>query len=145
MKQLYADSIRHICRNEYDEMQIKVWSSSADNEEPWLSLIRDQFVILAEIESKIVGFGTLKDGSYIDLFYIHKDFQKQGIAQKILMKLEDESRRKNIKTLSGDISITAKPFFEKNGFKVIAEQRNIKKNVELVNYKMVKKLTRPQT
>lgn len=37
-------------------------------------------------------------------------------------------------------SITAKPFFEKKGFKIIAEQVNDVKNVEVMNYKMTKEL-----
>lgn len=82
----------------------------------------------------------MKNGNYIDFFYIHKDFQRQGIADKILTELELEAIRQHSKMLTSDISITAKPFFEKKGFRVKAEQKNIRLGIELINYKMEKKL-----
>jgi putative acetyltransferase len=34
-------------------------------------------------------------------------------------------------------SITARPFFEKHGFMVVAEQHPVIRGVEMINYKMV--------
>lgn len=140
MQQLYIETIESVCKNDYNEEQIKVWSSGVNNMQRWTEVIENQFVLLAITENKIVGFGTLKDGNYIDFFYIHKDFQRQGIADKILNQLELEAKNHNSKIITSDISITAKPYFEKKGFVVKAEQKNIRQNVELINYKMQKKL-----
>lgn len=140
IQKLYVETIKEVCKNDYNEEQLKVWSSGVENTERWLEVIRLQFVLLAIVENEIAGFGTLKDGNFIDLFYIHKDFQRQGIADKILHELEIEATKYNSKIITADISITAKPFFEKKGFVVKTEQRNIRLNVELINYKMEKKL-----
>ncbi|WP_163398021.1 GNAT family N-acetyltransferase [Flavobacterium fluviatile] len=140
MQKLYFETIQEVCKNDYNKEQIQVWSSGVENTERWLDVINTQFVLLAQIENQITGFGTLKDGNYIDLFYVHKDFQRQGIADKILDKLEIEAAKYHSQVITADISITAKPFFEKKGFIVKAEQRNIRLNVELINYKMEKKL-----
>ncbi|WP_125722213.1 GNAT family N-acetyltransferase [Flavobacterium ustbae] len=140
MQQLYLQTIQSVCKNDYNEEQRNVWSSSVNNKERWIDVIQNQFVLLAIIENQIAGFGTLKDGNYIDFFYIHKDFQRQGIADKILAELELEARKHNSKILTSDISITAKPFFEKKGFVAKAKQKNIRENVELINYKMEKEL-----
>jgi putative acetyltransferase len=40
--------------------------------------------------------------------------------------------------LTSDVSKTALPFFEKNGFKIVKEQVVYKKGVKLINYKMTK-------
>ncbi|WP_316635401.1 GNAT family N-acetyltransferase [uncultured Flavobacterium sp.] len=140
MQELYIGTIQEVCKNDYNLAQIEVWSSGVQNTERWLDVINTQFVLLAVIENKITGFGTLKDANYIDFFYVHKDFQKQGIANKILTKLELEAKNQHSKIINSDISITAKPFFEKKDFIVKAEQRNIRLGVELINYKMEKKL-----
>lgn len=140
MQQLYIETIESVCKNDYNEEQIKVWSSGVNNMQRWTEVIENQFVLLAITENKIVGFGTLKDGNYIDFLYIHKDFQRQGIADKILNQLELEAKNHNSKIITSDISITAKPYFERKGFIVKAEQKNILQNVELINYKMQKKL-----
>ncbi|MFH7012174.1 GNAT family N-acetyltransferase [Flavobacterium sp. FlaQc-52] len=140
MQELFVATIKSVCQKEYNEQQIEVWASGVNNTERWIEVIEKQFVLLALIENKIVGYGTLKDSNYIDFFYIHKDFQRQGIANNLLTRLELEAKKRSSKTITSDISITAKPFFEKKGFMVKAKQKNIKSGVELINYKMEKNL-----
>jgi putative acetyltransferase len=140
MQELYIETIKHVCKDDYTPSQINVWISGAKNTECWIDVINTQFVLLAIIQDKITGFGTLKNGDYIDFFYIHKDFQRQGIANRLLTELEFEAKKQHSKVISSDVSITAKPFFEKKRFIVKAEQRNIRLGVELINYKMEKQL-----
>jgi putative acetyltransferase len=140
MQELYIETIQLVCKNDYNPDQINAWISGVKNTNRWIEVIETQFVLLAIIEAKIVGFGTLKDGNYIDFFYIHKDFQRQGIADKILTKLELDAKNKHSKIIISDVSTTAKPFFEKKGFLVKAEQKNIRLGIELVNFKMEKKV-----
>ncbi|PIF32724.1 putative acetyltransferase [Flavobacterium sp. 9] len=140
MQQLYIETIQSVCKNDYNSAQIEAWISGVKNINRWTEVIETQFVLLAIIQNQIVGFGTLKDGNYIDFFYIHKDFQRQGIADKILAELELEAQKQHSKIITSDISITAKPFFEKKGFVVKAQQKNIRLGVELINYKMEKHL-----
>ncbi|MCP2026979.1 putative acetyltransferase [Flavobacterium sp. HSC-32F16] len=140
MQQLYIETIQSVCKNDYNPEQIEAWISGVKNTERWLEVIEKQYVLLAVIENKIAGFGTLKDGNYIDFFYIHKDFQRQGIADKLLKALELEAVNQHSKIISSDISITARPFFEKKGFIAKKEQKNIRLCIELINYKMEKEL-----
>lgn len=140
MQELYVDTIKNVCQKDYNPAQIEVWISGVKNTERWVEVIQTQFVLLAIIENKIVGYGTLKDKNYIDFFYIHKDFQRQGIADKILAELEIKAKKGNSKIITSDISITAKSFFEKKGFIIKAEQKNIRSGVEIINYKMEKNL-----
>ena len=140
MQTLFVETIQSVCKNDYNQEQIKAWTSGVKNKERWTEVIEKQFVLLAIINNQIAGFGTLKDGNYIDFFYIHKDFQRQGIANKILTELELEAKKYNSKIITSDISITAKPYFEKKGFIIKAEQKNIRLNVELINYRMEKEL-----
>ena len=140
MQKMYAETIQSVCKSDYTPEQIEAWISSVKNKERWIEVIEKQFVLLAIIENQITGFGTLKDGNYIDFFYIHKDFQRQGIADKILNELEIEAKKHHSKIITSDISITAKPFFEKKGFTAKAEQKNIRLGVELINFKMEKEL-----
>jgi putative acetyltransferase len=72
------------------------------------------------------------------LLYVHKDYQHQGIGALILNVLEDESQRQNKNALSSDVSITARPFFEKHGYRVLKKQKKLIDGIGIVNYKMVK-------
>lgn len=140
MQELFVQTIESVCTNDYNPDQINAWISGVKNTERWIEVITTQFVLLAIAENKITGFGTLKNGNYIDLFYIHKDFQRKGIAQRILNELELEAKNQHAQIITSDVSITAKPFFEKNGFVVKAEQKNIILDIEIINYKMEKEL-----
>lgn len=46
----------------------------------------------------------------------------------------------DIDRIFSEVSITAKPFFEKQRFIVLSEQTILRKGVELTNYKMEKRL-----
>jgi len=140
MQKLYAETIQAVCINDYSQQQIDVWKATAENTERWTNVVNEQLAVVAEKNHKLIGFGTLRDGNYIDFFYIHKDFQGQGIADKILSQLETHALKSGNFNLTSDVSITAKPFFEKKGFLVVKEQKNLRKGVELINYKMSKTL-----
>ena len=140
MNELFVQTIQSICKNDYSPEQINVWISGAENTQRWIDVIQKQFVLLSVIQGKIVGFGTLKDNNHIDLFFIHKDFQRKGIANKIFNELELEAKKHHSRIITSDVSITAKPFFEKKGFVVKSEQKNMIKSIEIINYKMEKEL-----
>jgi len=141
LQKIYVETIEEICSRDYDQAQVDVWKSTVENTGRWHAMMNEQLVVVAEKNNKIVGFGTLRDGNYIDFFYIHKDFQRLGIAQNILLQLEIQARKSGNFYITSDVSITARLFFEKNGFVILKEQKNLRKGVELINYKMEKKLS----
>lgn len=139
MKELFRGTILHVCANEYDAEQRAVWASSSEKAERWQNLIKEQYVLLAIKEGVIVGFGSLLNGNYLDFMYVHKECQRQGIADALLNALEAEAMR-NTTVITSDISKTARPFFEKKGYVVVKEQQNSRGEVVLVNYKMKKEI-----
>ena len=54
--------------------------------------------------------------------------------------LEAYARERGAKRLTSEVSITAKPFFEKQGFQVDEEQKRKANQMCLTNYKMSKQL-----
>lgn len=140
MKELFRGTIMEVCASEYDADQRAIWASSSEKTERWNGLITEQFVLLAVKGDVIVGFGSLLNGNYLDFMYVHKDYQRQGIADLLLTALEEEAKRQKTQVITSDISKTARPFFEKKGYLVLAEQQNQRGDLVLINYKMEKKL-----
>ena len=138
MQKMFVETITTICKNDYSQDQIKVWTSGVDNKQRWDDIITKQLVLIAQHLDKVVGYITLDNRNYIDLLYVHKDYQRQGIAQQLLDEIEAEAKRLKQSVLTSDVSKTAKPFFKKNGFKTITLQTKIIKDVEITNYKMSK-------
>jgi putative acetyltransferase len=140
MQKMFVDTITTICTSDYNEQQIKAWVSGVENKERWNKIMTKQVVLIAQDAEKIVGFITLANGSHIDLLYVHKNYQRKGIANRLLDEIINQARRLRQTNLTSDVSKTAKAFFLRNGFKQLQEQTNIRQEIELVNYKMSKRL-----
>lgn len=140
MQKLFTSTIESVCSADYTPAQIEVWTSSVENQERWQKMVEDQYVLLAKKGDKLLGFATLANGDYVDFFYVHKDHQGQGVAKLLYKKIEKEAMDKGASELSSDVSITARAFFERQGFYVVKEQKIEKKGVILTNFKMQKEL-----
>ncbi len=140
MLQLFTATIDEVCKKDYDLQQLEAWKSGAENEERWMKVIKDQYVVVAVTETKIAGFCTLDQGNYIDLLFVHKDCQHRGIATLLYRHIEKEALLNNEKKITADVSKTARPFFKKRGFHVVQEQTVHVKGIAMTNYKMVKNL-----
>ncbi|MBO9691892.1 GNAT family N-acetyltransferase [Chryseobacterium sp.] len=141
MLSLFKTSIDEVCKKDYDQHQLEAWKSGADNKERWIKVIRDQYVLVAVSGNQIAGFCTLDQGNYIDLLFVHKDYQQKGIASILYNEVEKEVRLHHQMLITADVSKTARPFFERIGFHVIQEQEVNIKGIALTNYKMAKNLS----
>ncbi|MFC6235817.1 GNAT family N-acetyltransferase, partial [Leucobacter soli] len=62
---------------------------------------------------------------------------------RLLAEAERRARTSGVAELYTDASITARPFFERRGFRVEREQRQVRSGAELVNFRMRKRLGEP--
>lgn len=137
LQQLFVGTIRHTCAKDYNSEQIDAWTAGIENAQRWQEIMTEQFVLIAQDTKNITGFCTLAKNC-IDLLYVHKDHQRQGIAHSLYTVIEKEAKQQGYFKLSANVSKTARPFFEKVGFKVLNEQTVKLKGIELTNYKMIK-------
>ena len=98
-------------------------------------VLEDNDVIIATDNDEIVGFGDIDSSGYLDRLFVHKNHQHKGIATAICDELESSVTGKKIITHS---SITAKPFFEKRGYRVKKEQTIVRNGISLTNFIMEK-------
>ena len=91
--------------------------------------------IVAMEDEIIVGFGDIDKSGYLDRLYVHKDYQRNGIASALCEKLEQSVTDNKIVTHA---SITAKPFFEQRGYCIVKKQEVMRCGIALTNYVMEK-------
>jgi putative acetyltransferase len=140
MQKLFVDTVSTICRDDYSPEQIRVWTSSVENHQRWTEKLTSQYFLVAALDEKIVGYASLENNDYLDFLYVHKDYQRQGIAGRLYTEIEKEAMKRKSAVLNSDVSKTARPFFEKKGFEAVATQINLIQGVEIINYKMTKKI-----
>lgn len=138
--QLFKETVETINAKDYSPEQVKVWSNGASKKDRWAKKINEQHFLVATIEIELAGFGSITSKGYLDFLYISNKHQRKGIAQQLCNALELFATRNNIETITSDVSITAKPFFEKHGFETVTKQLVVIDGVSLVNYKMQKSL-----
>lgn len=137
--ELFVNTISEVCSKDYTARQIAAWTSSAQNNQRWLDKIDREYFLIACHEDQIVGFGSIED-DYLDLMYAQKDFQGRGIASLLLQNLEAKAVENSVETIYSHVSKTARPFFEKKGYKVSIEQENEISGALMTNFRMQKKL-----
>lgn len=115
---LHKATIRHINSKDYPEDVVSVWSkrtkasrfrNSASKVKRWVAVEKE----------KIVGFCDHDFKCDLGGLYIHKDFQGKGIGGKLLKKAEESMKKLGCKKITIMSTISAKTFYQKNGYKVI--------------------------
>ncbi|MEH2280970.1 MAG: GNAT family N-acetyltransferase [Nostoc sp.] len=137
---LFYDTIHEVNIHDYTEEQVAAWAPGNMDIEVWIKSLGSKFTYVAEEQSKIIGFGELEANGHIDRFYCHKDFQRKGVGKKILEQIELKATSCGVKKLFTEASITAKPFFESQGFFVIKKQEVERRGQKLINFVMEKHL-----
>lgn len=137
---LFYDTIQNINIRDYSIDEVNDWSSWHQDHSKWVQKIEEQYFIIARSETKIVGFGSVSTEGYLDLMFVHKDFQKKGIATALLKNLENFAINQKIRLLTADVSITASGFFLNSGFVIEARQKKKSKDLYLTSFKMSKVL-----
>lgn len=135
LAQLFYDTVHTINASDYTIEQLNVWADGNVNLTQWNQSLSEHFSLVAVENGIIVGFGDIDKNGYLDRLYVHKDYQRQGIAAALCDRLEQKFAVGQITTHA---SITAKPFFVHRGYDVIREQQVMRGGILLTNYVMKK-------
>jgi N-acetylglutamate synthase-like GNAT family acetyltransferase len=137
---LFYDTIHHINIRDYTLEQVNAWAPKDMNQELWAENLSRSLTYVAEADDQIIGFTNFETNGHLDCFYCHKDFQRVGVGSQLLATVEATARSLNLQTLFTEASITARPFFEANGFQVVNPQIVERRGQVFRNFVMEKKL-----
>lgn len=135
LAELFYQMVHTVNAKDYTKEQLDVWATGWVDLEKWDKSFSEHYTVVAVENGLIAGFGDIDEAGYLDRLYVHKDYQNQGIATAICDELEQSVRADKITTHA---SITAKPFFEHRGYKVVREQQVIRGGIPLTNFVMEK-------
>lgn len=133
--ELFYQTVHTVNRQDYTPDQLDVWAAKQMDMEEWDRTLSAHYSLVAEEGGVILGFGDIARDGYLDRLYVHKDHQNRGIATALCDRLERVVKTKDITTYA---SITARPFFEKRGYKILRINQVERKGVRLTNYLMKK-------
>lgn len=131
VSKLFYETVHTVNAKDYTAEQLSAWAQNADGLKQRREDLLKQHTLIAEIDGVIVGFGSIDNSGCLDFLFVHKDYQRRGVATALCDELE-----KGFNVIKTFASITAKPFFESRGYKVIKAQEVERFGVKLQNYEM---------
>ena len=135
LAELFYDTVHTVCAGDYTPEQLAAWAPGAADPAAWDASFLAHRTLAAVEGETIVGFADMDESGYLDRLYVHRDFQRRGIAAALCDALEASAAAK---TFTTHASLTARPFFEHQGWRVIREQTVFRRGVALNNFVMEK-------
>ena len=141
---IYYHTIHNINIRDYTEEQVNAWApySSVEDYSGWQEKLAKIKPFVAVLDDVITGFAEFEpiidQGGHIDCFYVHHEHQGKGFGSALMNAVFDKAKQEGIARIYAEVSITARPFFEAKGFKVVKEQKVSLRGVELTNFVMEK-------
>lgn len=141
--ELFQDTIRRVNCRDYAPAQIAAWSSGIELS-AWTAKLASRWCMVAELEDgPLGGFvdleTTLADsvrGVHLDRFYVAADYQRRGIGRALLQAAIEQAETMRMPRIYTEASITARPFFLSQGFRVITDQLVFVRGAAFLNYRM---------
>tara|TARA_R110002167_G_C12658646_1_gene649706 strand:- start:1223 stop:1690 length:468 start_codon:yes stop_codon:yes gene_type:complete len=138
--QLSNQTIHNVNAQHYSQKQLDAWSPALFDKTLWNNKLAKLNSFVCIKDKKIVGYSDLQSSGYIDHFFCHHSYQRQGIGAALMAHIHTLAKQQHITQLSADVSITAKLFFEGKGFKVVKQQVVPIRGQKLSNFNMMKSL-----
>lgn len=135
---LFRESVRRVAIRDYTPDQVKAWAPDKVDRDSWATQRGSRPTWVAEIDGRIAGFSDLEPDGLLDMMFVHPDHQGRGVAAALLKQVETAATEQGLDRLHTEASITAKPFFERKGFRVITAQTVHVRGQDMVNYRMEK-------
>lgn len=144
--QLFHNTVRTINRQDYSLNQVKAWAPDDLYFRDWVKVCASRFTYVAENISGngdqkqgiIIGFAELEIDGHIDCFYVHKDYQSRGVGKSLYQAIESQALKLDCDRLYTEASITAKAFFQRQGFALEQEQQIEVRGEVFKNYRLSK-------
>jgi putative acetyltransferase len=138
LARIFRASVRSVPPGDYTASQILAWASALAEEAKFAARCARRSTWVAEADDRIAGFSDLESDGHIDMLYVHPRFQRRGVARALLEHLECVARSLRLSRLYAEASVTARPVFERLGFRVVTPQIVVVGGESMTNYRMEK-------
>jgi putative acetyltransferase len=136
---VFIRAIRETASRDYSPAQVDAWAQA--DRHLWSQRRISRPTWVADVDGKPIGFIDLEPDGHIDMMYVDPDYLGQGVAKQLLQTVEAQARAGSLKRLYSEVSLTARSFFERNGFQVIEPETVFRNGEYFDRFKMAKDLT----
>lgn len=135
LARLFYHTVHRVNAADYSSRQLGVWATGQVDEAAWDASFLAHRTLVAEEDGRILGFADMTAEGYLDRLYVAWDAQRRGVATALCDALEEACAAPLLTTHA---SVTARPFFEKRGWRTVRRQQVLRQGVALTNFVMEK-------
>ena len=137
---LFYETIHTVNLADYTAEQADAWAPTVPDADAWNRRMSRRRTLVAERDGEVIGFADIENDGHIDFFFCRHDVVRQGVGTELYRAIEAVARGLGLGRVFTAASITARPFFERQGFRVLKRNTHVRHGVALVNYAMEKRL-----
>ena len=137
---LFYETVRSVNLADYSDEQVRAWAPSVPDPNEWHSRMAGRLTLVAEEGGEVVGFAELEEDGHLDMLYVRKDAVGRGVGKRLCQAAEQKALRLGLERIFTEASITARPVFEGQGFRVLHRNDLLVRGVEMTNFSMEKPL-----
>ena len=135
LAQIYYDTIHTVNAADYTREQLDAWASGNVDLAVWDAYFLARHSFVAEYGGMIAGFADMDDTGYLGRLYVHKDCQGLGIGKALCAAVEGAVK---VPKYTLHASVTARPFYEKLGYRTLEMRQMPRKDQFITIYVMEK-------
>lgn len=137
MQELFRSTVLHVNIRDYTKEEVEDWASCGDSVEHLKELLsHNHFIGAFDNANRMVGFSSMNKDGYLHSMFVHKDWQGKGVATQLLSEVERIAKQLGVVEITSEVSLTARPFFEKKGYEIVKIQKYRANKLELTNFIM---------
>lgn len=120
--EVYTASIRGLAAPYYSPEQIAAWAPTTPDVARWQEHLAVLHTVVAESDGILAGFASYTHEGYLDFLFTHPDFARRGVASRLYLHVESALRSVSVPRVVTHASLAARPFFDRHGFQLNAEE-----------------------
>jgi putative acetyltransferase len=137
---IYHEAIHRLARRDYTVEQLTAWAGTKGDPEQWSrdwkARCERKRPFVKEVDGKVAGFIELDPDGHIDCTFVDPDHAGQGVMNEIMAEVKREACLLGLPRLFAEVSITARGFFERQGFEWKRDNVAAIDGIELDNFIM---------
>ena len=140
---LYCETIHATNLADYSPEQVRAWAPTVPDAALWHTRQAGRCTLVVEQAGALLGFAELEADGHLDMLYCRQDAVHRGVGAKLYAALERRARARHLRRIFTESSRTARPFFERQGFRLIEPRAAWCQGEALANFAMEKSLDTP--
>jgi putative acetyltransferase len=118
----YTASIRSLAAPYYSPEQIAAWAPVPPDAARWQERLARLHTIVAESDGVLAGVASYTQDGYLDFLFTHPAFARRGVASSLYQRVESALLVLSAPSVTTHASLAARPFFDRQGFQLDAEE-----------------------